>query len=80
MLEIGRWPAAISRWRSHGGDGPTCTSSYTRAVKRRHTSGSAISTPITSSIASSPEAMASASVGSADSGAPVAAWTSRAIP
>ena len=38
-LLIGRWPAAIRRAFSHGGDGPIVTSSKTRAVKRGHRSG-----------------------------------------
>ena len=38
-LEIGRWPAAVRRCFSHRGDGPSFTSSKTRAVKRRQISG-----------------------------------------
>ncbi len=78
-FEIGRWPAAISRCLSQGGEGPIVTSSYTRAVKRRQTSGS-ISTLAWSSTESSPEGSASASVGFAASGAPVIACRSRATP
>ena len=68
-FEIGRWPAAISRCLSHSGDGPICTSSNTRAVKRRQISGS-ISIETWSSAESSPRGSASASVGSSASGAP----------
>ena len=72
-LEIGRWPAAISRCFSHRGEGPMVTSSNTRAVKRRHTSGSAISTVAWSPAVSSPRGSASRRVGSSASGAAVTA-------
>ena len=62
-FEIGRWPAAIRRCLSHSGDGPIFTSSNTRAVKRRQTSGS-ISIDTWSVGASSPDGSASSSVGS----------------
>ena len=38
-FEIGRIPAASSRAASHSGEGPICTSSKTRAVKRGQRSG-----------------------------------------
>ena len=79
-FEIGRWPAAIRRCFSHGGEGPIFTSSNTRAVKRRQISGSAISTLAWSSARSSPEGSASAAVGSSASGAVVTACRSRATP
>ena len=43
-LLIGRWPAAIRRAFSHGGDGPIVTSSKARAVKRGHRSGASTTT------------------------------------
>ena len=76
-LLIGRMPAAVSRAFSHSGDGPIFTSSYRRAVKRGHSSGSWTSmlTPGTS-----PGLPGSLLHGGGVSGAPVAAWTSRATP
>ena len=69
-LEIGRWPAAIRRAFSHGGDGPIVTSSKTRAVKRGQSSGTStrISTP-----SMSPSVPGSFAHGGADNAAPVAA-------
>ena len=75
-LEIGRCPAAISRAFSHGGDSPSCTSSYSTAVKRGHSSLS--STRIEKPGISSPAG--SSASGSGFSSAPVAACTSRATP
>ena len=77
-LEIGRWPAAISRALSHSGLGPILTSSNTRAVKRGHRSGSCTVTVIPSG--SRPLDPGSSFHGAGDSDAPVAAWTSRATP
>ncbi len=78
-FEIGRWPAAVRRCLSQRGDGPTFTSSNTRAVKRRQISGS-ISTAAWSSTASPPAGSASLAPGSGRSSAPVSACTSRATP
>ena len=77
-LEIGRCPAAISRALSHAGDGPIVTSSNSRAVKRGHSSGTCTSTEKPG--IASPAGCASADHGGGASGAPVAAWTSRATP
>ena len=76
-LLIGRIPAAVRRAFSHSGDGPIFTSSNRRAVKRGHRSGSwtSIVTPGTS-----PGLPTSSVHGGGASGAPVAAWTSRATP
>ena len=76
-LLIGRWPAAINRAFSHGGDGAIVTSSNRRAVKRGHRSESSTSmcTPSTA-----PGVPGSSVHGGGASGAPVAAWTSRAMP
>ena len=76
-LLIGRMPAADRRAFSQSGDGPIVTSSNRRAVKRGHRSGSSTSirTPGTS-----PGVPGSSLHGGGASGAPVAAWTSRATP
>ena len=76
-FEIGRCPAAISLAFSHGGEGPIVTFSNTRAVKRGQSSGQR-----TSMLAAStgPGAPGSPAHGGFDSGAPVAAWASRATP
>src|SRR5882757_1328734 len=79
-LEIGRIPAADSRSCSHSGEGPTFTSLKTRAVKRGQRSGTSTVTLAKSSALPSPVAAASSAQGSAESGAPVTAWTSRATP
>jgi hypothetical protein len=76
-LLIGRWPAAISRAFSHAGDGPMVTSSNARAVKRGHRSEASTTT---SAPATSPALPRSSAQGGGASGAPVAAWTSRATP
>ncbi len=77
-LLIGRWPAAVRRPFSHGGDGPIVTSSKTRAVKRGQRSGHStrISTPSTES----PAGWGSSSHGALTRSAPVAACASRATP
>ena len=77
-FEIGRCPAAIRRAFSHGGEGPSLTSSYSRAVKRGHSSGSrtSIEKPGISPSCGS----GSSAHGGGVSGARVAAWTSRATP
>jgi hypothetical protein len=77
-FEIGRWPAAIRRALSHGGDGPIRTSSNSRAVKRGHRSGACTSTEKPGT--ESPAGCGSSLQGARASGAPVAAWTSRATP
>ena len=76
-LLIGRMPAAVSRALSHSGEGPIVTPSYSRAVKRGQSSRSCTSmlTPGTS-----PGAPGSLLHGGGASGAPVAAWASRATP
>ena len=76
-LLIGRWPAAISRAFSHGGEGPMRTSSYARAVKRGHSSSSSTTT---SAPCTGPGEPGSALHGGVASGAPVMAWTSLARP
>ena len=76
-LLIGRWPAAIRRAFSHSGDGPIFTSSKRRSVKRGHRSGSRTST---SKPGIGPGTGGTPSHGAGFSGAPVAAWTSRATP
>ena len=76
-LLIGRWPAAIRRAFSHGGEGPIVTSSKARAVKRGHRSGASTTTSTPSIVAGLP---GSSAHGGGASGAPVAAWTSRATP
>ncbi len=76
-LEIGRWPAAISRCLSQSGEGPISTSSKTRAVKRGQRSGASTRT---STPATGPADPVSCAHGGGPSGAPVAAWTSRATP
>ena len=76
-FEIGRCPAAISRAFSHTGDSPIVTSSNTRAVNRGHRSGHST---VTAAPATSPSEPGSSRHGGGDSGAPVAACTSRATP
>ena len=85
-LLIGRWPAAISRARSHSGEGPISTSTKARAVKRGQSSGTSTRTEAISEtsetppVSSAPAGSASVSHGAAASSAPVKAWTSRATP
>ncbi len=76
-LLIGRWPAADSRAFSHAGEGPIVTSSNSRAVKRGQPTGSSTTT---SAPATAPAPPGSSDQGGRPSGAPVAAWTSRATP
>src|SRR3712207_3902080 len=76
-LLMGRMPAAVSRAFNHSGDGPMVTSSYSRAVKRGHSSGSSTSTVTPGT---SPGCPGSSDHGGGASGAPVAAWSSRATP
>ncbi len=77
-LLIGRCPAAIRRALSHGGDGPSRTSSNSRAVKRGHSSESC--TSIAKPGIASPGGWSSSAQGGGASGVSVAAWTSRATP
>ena len=77
-LLIGRIPAAVRRAFSHSGDGPILTSSYSRAVKRGHSSASWTSIAHAGDVAAAwPGSLVH---GGGVSGAPVAAWTSRATP
>ncbi len=78
-LLIGRMPAALRRAFSHAGDSAIVTSSNSRAVKRGLSSGTStrMSKP-GSSPAGGP--CGSSSHGSAASGAPLTAATSRAMP
>ena len=62
---------------SHSGDGPIVTSSNTRAVNRGQRSGDCTSTVTGRSPSAEPGSVAQ---GGSESGAPVAAWTSRATP
>ncbi len=77
-FEIGRCPAAISRAFSHSGLGPIVTSSNTRAVNRGHSSGE--HSTVIEMPCGSPSLPGSSTHGAGASGAPVAAWTSRATP
>ncbi len=77
-LLIGRCPAAIRRAFSQAGDGPIVTSSNSRAVNRGHRSGTW--TSIAKPGIASPAGWPSSLHGAGASGAPVAAWTSRATP
>ena len=78
-LLIGRWPAAIRRAFSHGGDGPIVTSSNSRAVKRGHRSGACdVDGEAGDRVARRVRVRPTTARGA--SGAPVAAWTSRATP
>ena len=79
-LEIGRIPAAISRARSHSGDGPIFDVANARAVNRGQSSGTSTATEASSVDRASAVASASSSHGGRASGAPVIAWTSRATP
>ena len=77
-LLIGRWPAAIRRAFSQAGDGPSRTSSNSRAVKRGQRSGARTSTEKPG--IESPAGCGSSDHGAGASGASVAACTSRATP
>ena len=77
-FEIGRWPAAISRAFSHGGLGPICTSSNTRAVNRGQRSVSTLDPDVLAEVAGAAGILGPRR--RVSSGAPVAAWTSRATP
>ena len=72
-------PAASRRAFSHGGDGPIVTSSNARAVKRGHRSATSTSIAHAGDRVARPGA-GRRSHGGGPSGAPVAAWTSRATP
>ncbi len=76
-LLIGRCPAADRRALSQSGDGPIVTSSNTRAVNRGQRSGAWTSTVAGRAPSAEPGSVAQ---GASASGAPVAAWTSRATP
>ncbi len=72
-------PAASSRARSHAGDGPISTPVNTRAMYRGHRSGASTRRVTCSSTDPCPVA-AGSSVTGGQSGAPVTADTSRAMP
>src|SRR3954453_1222238 len=76
-LLIGRWPAAIRRALSHGGEGAIVTSLNTRAVKRGLRSGASTRT---SASATGPGAAGSSAHGGGANGAPVAACSARGTP
>ncbi len=76
-LLIGRIPAARRLAFSQAGDGPIRTPSKARAMKRGQRSGHSTTTAAASS---SPADPGSDAQGGGASGAPVEAWTSRAIP